>query len=287
MVKKFLPVTQFKTNIIVFPERVKTKGRPTKKETNKRVPIIEKINQQATPAKLLKAKWESNSCFIDAVVKVSQRVIIPGIGATIEDDGKDNSVVTLLGRLQELSNKKNYGAMGDCQDIYHKLTDAWPLDACFSFSDQDLNLVKAFEVIRSGYSRPIGRLFSKYNKKQTEYPPEFITINDMISGTYLEDEYDYPVLFTTHEWQYELCARIFGQTKSGYHFMAAIKMDGHYYNADNMDGRLTPLKVQKLGGRMMHTIYAIYQRKDMVSADDSLETFSPILHHYHHHLHAR
>ncbi|KAI8329483.1 hypothetical protein BC941DRAFT_198331 [Chlamydoabsidia padenii] len=203
-------------------------------------------------------------------------------------------MVTLLGRLQELSNKKNYvagtklardyfwrngfvkGAMGDCQDIYHKLTDAWPLDACFSFSDRDLNLVKAFEVIRSGYSRPIGRLFSKYSKKQTEYPPEFITINDMISGTYLEDEYDYPVVFTTHEWQYELCARIFGQTKSGYHFTAAIKMDGHYYNADNMDGRLTPLKVQKLGGRMMHTIYAIYQRKDMVSADDSLETFSPI-----------
>ncbi|KAI8327558.1 hypothetical protein BC941DRAFT_491299 [Chlamydoabsidia padenii] len=161
------------------------------------------------------AKWESNSCFIDAVVEVFQRVIIPGIGATIEGDGKDNSMVTLLGRLQELSNKKNYvagtklardyfwrngfvkGAMGDCQDIYHKLTDAWPLDACFSFSDRDLNLVKAFEVIRSGYSRPIGRLFSKYSKKQTEYPPEFITINDMISGTYLEDEYDYPVVFTT------------------------------------------------------------------------------------------
>ncbi|KAI8327555.1 hypothetical protein BC941DRAFT_491291 [Chlamydoabsidia padenii] len=217
---KFLPVTQSQTNIIVIPERVKTKGRPTKKETNKRVPIIEKINQQATPAKLLMAKWESNSCFIDAVVEVFQRVIIPGIGATIEGDGKDNSVVTLLGRLQELSNKKNYfagtklarnyfwqngfvkGAMGNCQDIYHKLTDAWPLDARFSFSDQDLNLVKAFEVIRLGYSRTIGRLFSKYRKKQTEYPPEFITINDMISGTYLEDEYDYPVLFITHERQH-------------------------------------------------------------------------------------
>lgn len=76
-----------------LPDKVSTKGRPMEKEYKKKTSIIERVNSQNPPTKRSMAKWHSNSCFIDCVIEVIQRVVLTEVST---DDLKTTSQDSFL-----------------------------------------------------------------------------------------------------------------------------------------------------------------------------------------------
>ncbi|SAM08993.1 hypothetical protein, partial, partial [Absidia glauca] len=228
------------------------------------------------------AKWDSNSCFIDCIIEVIQRIVLketdvaaPKIGSQM-----DTSLLDLLIEIQQnvrcgdyvkgtklarnyfWANGMKKGAQNDCQVIFHQLTDDSPLTTIFSCTKEDGKQVKAFEMIRQGESSSLQELFAaqKYIKPSAINLPEFITLNDLVTAQVTNLQYDYPNTFTAFGYKYDLCARVMAASQAGGHFNALIKDKGISYKADNMNERLQVINDEKLYGKAKNTIYVLYKK---------------------------
>ncbi|CAO3588568.1 unnamed protein product [Absidia cylindrospora] len=130
---------------------------------------------------------------------------------------------------------------GDCQEIYHRLTDKGPLLELMVYSYMTGKPKKAHAIVKMDSDPSIAALFHHWDYVNSKLLslPQFVTINDTISSTATEDQYDYPESFIIYEgrknYTYKLHGRIIADNPAGGHFHTIMQIGEKNYKINNMD----------------------------------------------------
>jgi hypothetical protein len=281
-----------------MPPKGKTKGRPTLLKPKVCSSAVAHTNfhlQNLASSEMRLAPWDRNSCFIDCVAEFIQRAVLPMVSCGPDNE---NDMTTLLKEWKRHIKFDGYvkgtefvrdffwangfekGALGDCQLIYHKLTDDGPINTLMSYCYDDGYTKKAFEIIRSIDDPPLFSIFSQQNYQHPALvtPPKFITINDIINSPYNQNQYDYPDTFTVKSsligYRFQICGRIMAQTTTGGHFFTIMQIGNKKYQVDNMKNKMVEFAGNQ-SGKMVNTLYVFYKQIDFLQELPSLSSPSP------------
>ncbi|CAO3600946.1 unnamed protein product [Absidia cylindrospora] len=253
-----------------IPGMVKTCGRPTRMDKE------DQEEQEEEPEDVL--EWEAQSCFIDAIVEVLQRTILPYAfpRPDIQDYSSPVEKFFLQWKTYAQNGKFASGTrharrffwehhfqkdtQNDCQVVYDLLTDnkkillAESSFACFIGGDK-----KAHKIVCSNKTATPDYVFetAAYG---AQHLPLLISMNDVISSQQKELQYDYPESFEVCDVTYKICGRVFATTSSGGHFFCWVKNDDGIYLIDNLKfNKVQQILGSTIHGRHVNTVYVFYK----------------------------